>query len=148
MIRTLVLKWLPENLARVASIATSEEEQTMPWPGRARHNYTGHGTPHWTPSFQQPISNLQFHNLANQMSRILMILARRPGAGQTGRQMNQGGQLVPGLRPARLISQPLTSLSGILQILLSAIPLKFLQLLSAAKWSGLHTVYMKIVLKN
>ena len=51
-----------------------------------------------------------------------MTLVRRPGAGQTGRQMNQGGQLVPGLRPVRLISQPLTSVSGILQILLSAIP--------------------------
>ena len=47
----------------------------------------------------QPISNLQADKLSNQMSQFLMTKVRmketRSGAGQTGRQMNQGGTIGP-----------------------------------------------------
>ena len=96
----------------------------MPWPGRARHNYTGHGTPHWTVDTTL--------SAANQQSSI-------PQSGQsnvqdsddfsletwswTNRTSNESRRTIgPGIEagePHQLASHVSVR---ILQILLSAIP--------------------------
>ena len=121
MIRAAVLKWLPEKLARVASIATSSGEQTVPWtepwPGEWGIITLAMGHGPLSPP-QQPTWALHSSQLTNQRAGLsLPWLLSRDGTialdgTWTNRTSNESRRDNWCRDWGRLITQTLTSLSA------------------------------------
>ena len=74
MIRAAVLKWLPEKLARVASIAIirgADPALDGALAGGVRHNYTGHG-PRTSESASAANQSSSFQPTDQSASRIVI----------------------------------------------------------------------------